>query len=405
MKKSKYLYTVGEKVKTKTGEIEILEQIRVPNGKNDARKGYKYKCVIDNDIDIISESDLKNGSGCKVCSGRKVVKGINDISTTHPHLVQYFINIEDAYKYNHGSEVKVVVFCPNCRTKKDIMISNLCKRGFKCDLCNSNKSLGEVIMFNVLTQLNINFDNEITFDWSKNVQVDNPKLCGNKRYDFYLNNYNILIETHGMQHYEGGFERIKSNKKVKTVQEEHDNDEIKKQLALENGIKPENYIVIDCRYSDFIYIRDNILNNSRLQELFDLNKINWNECIDSLNTSIIKEISDMWNSIKDINKVSTIFKMNRNTVREKLKIGRLLNFTDYNVEEEILKRKENSINIMTKNKMKKVRCVNNGMVFNSIKELIEKSKEIFGIQFIQSSISAVCRGKQKQHKGYIFEFV
>jgi len=342
----KYIYKIGETIETKTGKIKILQETRVKNG-NTTRKGYVYECFIDGDIDTISESDLKKRNGCKVCSGRKILKGYNDIATTHPYLVKYFVNTEDAYKYSHGSEQKVFTKCPDCNIKKEIIISNLCKRGFKCDICSSNKSIGEKTMFNILTQLNIKFEKEIVFIWSKNIQVSNVKLCGYKRYDFYfeLNNEGYIIETHGMQHYEEGFERTK-NKKCRTFKEEQENDKIKKKLALNSGVKEENYIVIDCRYTDFIFIRNNIL-NSELNELFNLSEICWDKCLDSLSISIVKKISEMWNSVKDINRVAKDLKMNRNTVRDKLKVGTLLKFTDYDAEEEIVKRNYKSINTMT----------------------------------------------------------
>lgn len=403
MNKTKYIYNIGEVIKTKTGKIIILEQIRVKNGKG-TRKGYLYKCLIDGNMNEISEGDLKTYHGCNVCSGRKVLKGCNDIATTHPFLVKYFKNKDDAYMYNHGSENKVVLKCPYCQNEKETIISNLCKRGFKCE-CFSSKSIGEMTMFNVLTQLNIDFKKEITFNWSKNIQVDNPKLSGNKRYDFYfeLNNEKYIIETHGMQHYKGGFERIRSPK-ARNKKEEVINDNIKKHLALDNDIKEENYVVIDCRYTDFLFIKNNIL-NSRLSKLFDLSKIDWNKCLSTINKNEIKEISDIWNDGKDIEQISNMFKINRNTIRDKLKIGATLGFNNYDVEEEISKRIEKSIKIMTDRKKKKVQCLNNGMVFDSISELVDKSRELFGVLFIQSSISAVCKGKQKQHKGYTFKYI
>ena len=41
-------------------------------------------------------------------------------------------------------------------------------------------------------------------------------------------------------------------------------------------------------------------------------------------------------------------------------------------------------------------------LYQSIKELCEKSIDDFGIQFIRSNVSSVCVGRYKQHKGYIF---
>ena len=77
------------------------------------------------------------------------------------------------------------------------------------------------------------------------------------------------METHGKQHYEDGFKGCGG----RTLEEEQQNDKNKYELAIKNGIKQQNYIVIDCSKSDLEFIKNNII-NSRLNELFNLNKNN-----------------------------------------------------------------------------------------------------------------------------------
>ena len=60
-------------------------------------------------------------------------------------------------------------------------------------------------MYSVLKQLNIEFEYQKIFDWSKNIKTNNLILNGRKIYDFYLNELNIIIETHGDQHFNQGF--------------------------------------------------------------------------------------------------------------------------------------------------------------------------------------------------------
>ena len=47
---------------------------------------------------ITGSPSKPKGSGCPICDAsgaRCVVKGINDIATTHPHLIEYFVEVEE----------------------------------------------------------------------------------------------------------------------------------------------------------------------------------------------------------------------------------------------------------------------------------------------------------------------
>ena len=71
----------------------------------------------------------------------------------------------------------------------------------------------------MLSQLNLSFDREKVFEWSEGDAKKAYK--GRKRYDFYLPASNTIIEVHGAQHYEKGFEAIGG----RTLKEEQKNDE------------------------------------------------------------------------------------------------------------------------------------------------------------------------------------
>lgn len=128
------------------------------------------------------------------------------------------------------------------------------------NMLSDGVSIPEKFMWNILKQLSTEFIiqlNKLTFEW-----------CENYRYDFYIPSLNMIIETHGMQHYEKGFESCGG----KTLEEEQKNDRLKKELALNNNIK--NYIVVDCRYSEFDWLKENV--SKELNEFFDLSNIDWN---------------------------------------------------------------------------------------------------------------------------------
>lgn len=77
------------------------------------------------------------------------------------------------------------------------------------------KSFGEKIFRRIFINTNINFESEKTFSWSNR-----------KRYDYYLSDYNCIVEIHGAQHfyYTGLSER--------TLEEEQKNDNWKKDIAI-----------------------------------------------------------------------------------------------------------------------------------------------------------------------------
>ena len=201
--------------------------------------------------------------------------------------------------------------------------------------CGDSVSYPEKFMFNMLTQLGIDFIWQLT--------KTNFKWCGKYKYDFYfaINEEEYIIETHGEQHYEKSRNYMSLEKNIK-------NDRMKYELAIKNGIKPENYIVIDFRCSNLKWGRENII-NSRLNQIFDLTNINWEECnMYAIKSNKIKESCDVWNNRKYNESVSTIAKqigMDRNVLRKYLKKGSELGLCDYDPLEERIKTNKKVYNL------------------------------------------------------------
>lgn len=126
-------------------------------------------------------------------------------------------------------------------------------------------SFPERFVSSVLNLLSVDYSREQIFSWSKSP----PN--GTKRYDFYISSKNTIIEVHGAQHYDGGFE----SRGGRTLKEEQENDQIKETLALENGI--ENYIIINATSSSFDFIKSSILQNHKFCKLFDMAHFNWSD--------------------------------------------------------------------------------------------------------------------------------
>ena len=113
-------------------------------------------------------------------------------------------------------------------------------------------------MIGILKQLNIHYVFDRVTPWSEG-----------RRYDFYIPSLSMIIETHGIQHYE------QTNRRgARTLKEEQENDKYKRELALANGIK--HYIEIDCRYSVITYVKKSI--SSSLGNIIEgFESLDWGE--------------------------------------------------------------------------------------------------------------------------------
>lgn len=97
--------------------------------------GYEYKRAYNQVI---------RGLGCGVCNSSIVKKGVNDIPTTAPWMVKYFLGGEqEASNYTNQSGTKIRPICPFCGRQKEkpISIGNIYnKKGFSC-ACNDKISM------------------------------------------------------------------------------------------------------------------------------------------------------------------------------------------------------------------------------------------------------------------------
>lgn len=393
---------IGQIFKNEKRDITIIDrEYKIRYGKVNSRKRsekwYKYHCNKDGYEGWIVEHNLLNNIGCPLCSNNPkiVVEGINDIPTTAPWMINYFQGgYDEAKLYTKASSKKIYPICPDCGQIKRNKISILSIYNCNSIGCSCSDSIPypEKIMFNVLEQLKLNFKIQLT--------KTNFKWCNKYKYDFYFeyNNEQYIIETHGMQHYE----EIDRDK-AKTLEEEQANDRLKKELALRNGIKEENYIVIDCRHSKLEWIRDNdsgVL-NSKLNDIFDLSKIDWTKVEEFAYSNLVKKACKYKIDNPSLTASDIADKMGySNTVVLKwLKIGNKLGWCTYNSQEE---QRRGGIK-----RQKQVEIFKNGIslgIFESLIDLENNSEKLFGVKLLICNISKVCHKERKQYKGFTFEF-
>ena len=123
-------------------------------------KGHAY-------VATLSHRTSRN-SGCPFCSGHKVLKGFNDIVTTHPDLIKewdYEKNVISPYDYSKGSIVSVWWKCEKGHSFKQTINSRTnAKTG--CPYCSNKKLL---VGFNDLKTRFPNVSSE--WDYNKNSPI------------------------------------------------------------------------------------------------------------------------------------------------------------------------------------------------------------------------------------------
>jgi predicted transcriptional regulator/ribosomal protein S27E len=380
-----YKYKIGKIIDDAiSGKLEITKKLRIGNSN---QKGYEYKCLICDNRDILYETNIKKKRGCNVCSNRKVLRGYNDIHTTSPEFGELLWNSEDGYNYTVNSNKRIDFRCTNCRNRiKNKIIYNIYRNNLSCPKCSDGLSYPNRILYNVLIQTTYKFEFEYSPEWAIKIDHKNKKLNGKKRYDFFIPSINAVIEIHGRQHYTKAWDNSKRN-----LEEEQDNDTLKKLLASEKGLL---YIPIKADISDLEYIKNNIL-SSKLVKLIDLSNVNWDICEKESQKSLVKVACDYYNegNISTI-EIAKLMNLSRTTITRYLKMGAKLKLCEYDAKKEIVK---SGIENGKKNGKPVVRLTLNKTYLDEFESASEAARQF---DLYNDSVSNVCRGKQKTVGGY-----
>lgn len=403
----KYYFDIGENICDEKRNIVLTDKKIIQRTQMNTKcksgfvnhyiKWYKYTCNICGWKDgWDTEDHLKEGRGCSCCAGRTLVEEINSFASKNPDLIQYLENPNDATKYTYGSPKSVSCKCPICGYVKKMTVNNLSQYGFVCPRCSDNISMPEKFIISLLEQLNVDYIHQLTstyFNW-----------IGSYRYDFYLPDYNCIIEVHGGQHYKDCHRR---NQRARTLEEEQINDESKRCLAINNKI--DNYVILDARGCTRInqdgFIEEIISNE--FFKCFNLNDIDWDKCLEYTKTSIIKEVCDYYNQCQINNEyISTImlgekFKLSTYTIQRYLLFGNKYGLCKYDS-----KTAKSNSSRRSKN-AKQVNVYKDDILLNtylSMTQLSELSKEHYGVKFSISKISNICDTNELYY-GYLIKSV
>ena len=129
------------------------------------------------------------------------VSGRKSVAETDPWMIPFFPNgYDEAKRYTRGQGVKIDFVCPYCNTprEKAVAVSTLSQThsiGCACSW-SVGRSFPHRLIKSALDCLHIKYIQEANgndLKWSLDFS-----------YDFYLPDFDVIIEAHGKQHYEKG---------------------------------------------------------------------------------------------------------------------------------------------------------------------------------------------------------
>jgi very-short-patch-repair endonuclease len=196
-----------------------------------------WKCTKNHEWNASISNRIKgeNGSGCPYCLGRLASEEKN-LAQAHPHLIAEWHpkNDKTPEDFTPASHSKVWWICS--KNKSHTWLAKIANRtmGYKtnCPKCNMSKL--ELDTERVLNKLQVEFEQEKIF-----------KDLTQYRYDFFVPDWNTLIECDGIQHFTEDSKFYKARTNAKSFEEQQKSDKEKDEYALKN-----NYNIIRIAYTE-----------------------------------------------------------------------------------------------------------------------------------------------------------
>ncbi len=326
-----------------------------------------YRCDDCGYVGSIRLDHFRNGTGCSVCSGKTVMPGVNDLATTNPELAKYVFPFEDAKTVSRGSRKKVNFRCDKCGCQIQRPVANLIRQGFRCPICYTGNSYPNRFVAAALYHFNICFDPEHHFTWASRY-----------RYDFYLPDFNAIIEVHGSQHFKASGYYSSYN-----LDEIRERDEKKTILAKENDIT--SYYTIDARRSEAIDLKESIvglLHSLGIEPTIE----DWRHIVYLSEKPKAHKAMELWNNgIHSTSTIAAQLQIDKSIVSKYLQLYASCGLCDYDKSQQYRIGLESAV----KAHRKPVLCTTTGDKFPSIRE----AAQAYGL--CESSIQNCIAGRTK----------
>lgn len=187
-----------EKIQEANPYVEVLEILPSTYGGKRKDRYARVRCLLCGEETCMRIRVLMMGSSCVKCRGKRISQKCQsklkttqqfqeEVSKIHP-------NIKILGEYT-GSHDKIKYLCTECGCEHSATPTNLLS-GYGCPTCNSS-SKGEGEIEDILIRNGINYEKQKWFDDCRDILP--------LRFDFYLVDYDILVEFQGEQHYRVGY--------------------------------------------------------------------------------------------------------------------------------------------------------------------------------------------------------
>lgn len=235
-------------------------------------------------------------------------------------------------------------------------------------------SLPERFLLTLFDLEGISYEKEKRFDWSDL-----------RRYDFFIKKFNLIIEVHGLQHFE-------DNPRWRGLEWQRQNDELKRTQAISNGIT--HYVEIDCRYSSYSFMKKNIVES--LADFMDFSEEILRESYTKSQLMSNKEVIQDYGNGMMIKDIAEKYKISTRTVYRKLKELEGTEYTDYN---STLNRTKSILEHNTKISKPVAKMDGNGKVIEIFKSISEAERSL------NISVSRVINGRRNTAGGFYWKLV
>ena len=265
-------YEIGDTFETRHGKMTVVDSLRIQGKNGVLRKYYMLRCEKGHQYPV-GESYLKAGRlvTCKKCNHPTIAE-------RDPEFAKWFVDSSIPWEKSPYTHLKADFYCPECgKIVKGKNINNVYqRRRVQCPYCGDGISYPERYIHALLTQMQIPFVRQYTVKFQENGRKTHYK------YDFYDQERNIFIETHGTQHFVPHvFERVGRASLEKIQQRDHE----KRRMAVEQlGI---GYIDLDCRKSDPDWMKAEVM---KKLSFYPLETVDWKRVQRETNSSITLQL-------------------------------------------------------------------------------------------------------------------